>query len=513
MADLVIKLVVVGDSAVGKTCQLISYTTNSFPTDYVPVFDNYEANIIVASKTVKLGLWDTAGQADYDRLRPLSYPGTDVFFLEFSVVSPSSFENIKSKWVWEVKHHCPGAAIFLVGNKIDLREDADTLARLEERFLAPISTTQGQALAREIGAVKYMENSALTQTGLKALFDEAVGHVMNLKKSSSGRGGSSSSSFSLKMPNIKEGPKAIEEFLNTVVPPEGEDLGILGKVFTDLGLSVGGDFGEARSSLRMYYEKESDSGMAGAVELALSFTVKPDVDPFSLGELSGSVKQILGLAKSEEFKYEVKSSFNTESDGTKVFTLKLIFVNDEIRAAFIKAVEYYAPQSFEILLELNQDPLHPTDDFIAFRSHLRAETSRGLVHVIEQFLGGLKGVTEKGKAILPLFRATRKFAFRLEFDNIHELYKKAFSPPEELQNVGWSTLPLVLKEPLSKALSNESTPEPARVTYDKLSYLSGLHSVSLKGGQHAFKIAGKNLDVFTVLPPLSDLLEKPANSD
>ena len=64
---------------------------------------------------VSLGLWDTAGQEDYDRLRPLSYPQTDVFLICFSVVSPSSFENVTSKWCPEIKHHCPDAPILLIG--------------------------------------------------------------------------------------------------------------------------------------------------------------------------------------------------------------------------------------------------------------------------------------------------------------------------------------------------------------------------------------------------------------
>ncbi|XP_041998906.1 protein MCM10 homolog isoform X1 [Salvia splendens] len=172
-----IKCVTVGDGGVGKTCLLISYTTNTFPTDYVPtVFDNFSANVAVDGNSVNLSLFDTAGQEDYNRLRPLSYREADVFILVFSLISKPSYNNVHVKWISELRHFGPKVPIILVGTKIDLREDEQFF--VEHPGAIPISTAQGEELKKMIGASAYIECSSKTQENVKAVFDEAIKVVM-----------------------------------------------------------------------------------------------------------------------------------------------------------------------------------------------------------------------------------------------------------------------------------------------------------------------------------------------
>ena len=114
--------------------------------------------------------------------RPLSYPDTDVFLCAFSVVNPDSFENISSKWVPEVRHHCPDAPIVLVGTKIDLRNDPDVLQQLQKKELAPITKEKGVKLAEELQCADYRECSAMTQEGLKEVFYAAIDAVMKIRR-------------------------------------------------------------------------------------------------------------------------------------------------------------------------------------------------------------------------------------------------------------------------------------------------------------------------------------------
>jgi len=169
------KLVIVGDGACGKTCLLIVFSKDQFPDIYVPtVFENYVADIEVDDKNIELTLWDTAGQEDYDRLRPLSYPDTDVIIMCFSIDSPDSLQNIIEKWSPEVKHFCPNVPIILVGNKKDLRNDTITLKELRRMNQTPVKCEDAESVANEINAFAYLECSAKTKDGVREVFEMAA---------------------------------------------------------------------------------------------------------------------------------------------------------------------------------------------------------------------------------------------------------------------------------------------------------------------------------------------------
>ena len=191
-----VKLVIAGDSAVGKTALVISYTADAFQEDYIPGADDaYSKNYYVPWKvdgaTLALMLWDTAAcdthpmgavRVQYgrqaQRLRTLSYPNTDVFAIAFSVVSPASYENV-AHWYKELQDYhsrisCRTTSIphqkidiskipiVLVGTKADLRTHLGTLAGLAKKNQTPVTREQGEELAHKIGAVKYVECSAKT---------------------------------------------------------------------------------------------------------------------------------------------------------------------------------------------------------------------------------------------------------------------------------------------------------------------------------------------------------------
>ncbi|KIY44689.1 hypothetical protein FISHEDRAFT_50819 [Fistulina hepatica ATCC 64428] len=176
--DLKRKLVVVGDGGCGKTCLLIVYAENRFPEAYIPtVFENYVTQVHFEGKKIELALWDTAGQEEYDRLRPLSYPESDVILIVFSIDFPTSLANVQDKWFPEVAHFCEGTPLLLVATKTDLRRDEQTKKMLAAQGQVPVTPEQGSAVAKSIGA-KYVECSAKTGNGVQEVFNLALKESM-----------------------------------------------------------------------------------------------------------------------------------------------------------------------------------------------------------------------------------------------------------------------------------------------------------------------------------------------
>ncbi len=177
------KFVVVGAPCVGKTCLLISYTTNSFPGEYIPsIFDNYSANVKVDRKVIRIGLWDTAGGGDLCegtvRLRRLSYPLTDVFMVCMSIYDKRKCRRDKmGMWTdncidtmavcQEVQTLCPGIPCVLVGTKIDLRDDVE----MEDDCY---TKEEMETFAEIWNCVGYIECSAMYGTNVKGTFDYVI---------------------------------------------------------------------------------------------------------------------------------------------------------------------------------------------------------------------------------------------------------------------------------------------------------------------------------------------------
>ncbi|CAH2355819.1 GTP-binding protein Rho2p [[Candida] railenensis] len=161
------KVVIVGDGACGKTSLLYVFTLGEFPTEYHPtVFENYVTDCRIDGKAVQLALWDTAGQEEYERLRPLSYNNSHVILIGFAIDVPDSFDNARTKWVEEVRKYCSGVPYLLVGLKKDLRTRDSS-----EEF---VQYSSGEAAAKQIGAKKYLESSALSGEGVDDIFELAI---------------------------------------------------------------------------------------------------------------------------------------------------------------------------------------------------------------------------------------------------------------------------------------------------------------------------------------------------
>ncbi|KAL2911763.1 Ras-related C3 botulinum toxin substrate 3 [Polyrhizophydium stewartii] len=167
---------VTGDSNVGKTCMITRHFTSVFPEEYIPTVWAFDTSVLreASDDRPQIVVDDTAGQDPYDRpLFPRPLPAS-VVLVCFSVANHGSFESVTWQWVPQMAVECKNAPIILVGTKADLRSDRDTVERLASKKLTPIMFTQGRRLADQIGAVRYVECSALTGHGVSAVFEAAI---------------------------------------------------------------------------------------------------------------------------------------------------------------------------------------------------------------------------------------------------------------------------------------------------------------------------------------------------
>lgn len=149
-----------------------------FREDYDPtVFDNFMTTVRVGNHGVKLSMWDTPGQGDYDRFRPLAYSSADVFLVCFSIDDPISMDNALTKWIEEIDAHRPNAPKLFIGTKADYRcELSDRLMSKTKNKLIPYGIIENAVSDK---GFDYMECSSLTQKNLRQVFERAIQGVLN----------------------------------------------------------------------------------------------------------------------------------------------------------------------------------------------------------------------------------------------------------------------------------------------------------------------------------------------
>ena len=200
MTNPALKIVVLGKGNAGKTSLLIRYATGEFPGKYVPsVFDNEVITQTMdegddddgTNGEYDLGLWDTGGGEDYDRLRPLSYPQTDVFLLCFPVDQRHMFQALRYYWKPEIQHHMPETPFVVVAMKTDLRSrvkgsetggggggggepNGERIPLEGDEASHLIFEEEGLKEAESLGAANYVECSALLGEGVTQVFKAAI---------------------------------------------------------------------------------------------------------------------------------------------------------------------------------------------------------------------------------------------------------------------------------------------------------------------------------------------------
>jgi len=185
--ELGVKLCLTGDAGVGKKYLLITFSSGSFPDALFPTLEKCEFSTNVNGRPVGFRAYVCPSHVDYDRRFRFAsyYPGTDLFFVCFSIISLDSFNSVEDIWVPELREFCPEIPIVLVGLKTELRKDESLIQKMKEKCgRGPITYEEGVAKAKKIGAMRYMECSSRLGEGVNELFQYTLERILNGGKDS-----------------------------------------------------------------------------------------------------------------------------------------------------------------------------------------------------------------------------------------------------------------------------------------------------------------------------------------
>jgi len=166
--DLLFKLLLIGDSGVGKTCILFRFSDDAFNTTFISTIgiDFKIKTIELRGKKIKLQIWDTAGQERFHTITTSYYRGAMGIMLVYDITNQKSFENI-AKWIRNINEHAnEDVEKMILGNKCDM-EDSRVVAK-----------ERGEAIATEHG-IKFLETSAKTNINIERAFHELAEAILN----------------------------------------------------------------------------------------------------------------------------------------------------------------------------------------------------------------------------------------------------------------------------------------------------------------------------------------------
>jgi Ras-related protein Rab-1A len=167
-----LKLLILGDMAVGKTSLINQYIEHSFEQNYHPTLGvniiSKDIEIEQIKSLIRLIFWDIAGQDKYEKTRSAYYEGCSGALLVYDLTRYDTFLNIESKWLKDIQKHVKKKCDYiLIGNKMDLKEDRN------------VSTEDGKALAKKVNAIDFLETSALNGENVEKSFLRLVNRILS----------------------------------------------------------------------------------------------------------------------------------------------------------------------------------------------------------------------------------------------------------------------------------------------------------------------------------------------